>query len=70
MRRAIEVQPNAPNSHLALGLVLKSESQLPAALEEFKTAVTLDPNRALARQQVAEVEARLKNSSRTETQSR
>ncbi len=70
MRRAIELQPNAPNSHLALGLVLKSEGQLPTALEEFKTAVALDPNRALARQQVAEVEARLKNGSGTETQSR
>ncbi len=62
MRRAIELRPDVANSHMALGVVLKAQGRLEAALEEFKRASVLEPERASARAQIAEIEARLRNS--------
>ncbi|MBZ5564523.1 MAG: tetratricopeptide repeat protein [Acidobacteriia bacterium] len=45
-RQAIEVQPEAELAHRGLGLALRGQGKLAAALRELETATRLDPNDA------------------------
>ncbi len=45
-RQAIEAQPEAEPAHHGLGLALRSQGKLAAALRELETATRLDPNDA------------------------
>ncbi len=57
--RALELQPNLPEAHLALGLYYYSgpEPDPRRALEEFETVALRRPNSALARSLIAAVQA-------------
>ena len=45
-RVAQQREPDNPSAHYNLGLVLHASGDLKAALREYKTALTLDPNKA------------------------
>lgn len=62
MRRAREIQPDGASSYMALGVVLKSQGDLEGALKEFQTALSKEPGRTSAREQIAELEADIKRS--------
>ncbi|PYV08412.1 MAG: hypothetical protein DMG23_13605 [Acidobacteria bacterium] len=59
IRRAIELAPDGANNHYALGLVLKARGDLAGALSEFKAELANNPEQSAAREQVAEIEARI-----------
>ena len=57
VQRAVMIRPDADHYHFALGVILKLQGNLPAALSEFHQELDLDPNNASARQQAEEIEA-------------
>jgi tetratricopeptide (TPR) repeat protein len=61
LRRAIGIRPGGLGYHFALGLALKLQGNLPGALDEFKAEISINPQHALARQQIAEIQATLKS---------
>lgn len=69
IRRAIQIQPDDSNTHLALGVVLESQGDREGALKEFQIALSKDPGNSSARQQVVQVEAQIKNIQDNPTQS-
>jgi tetratricopeptide (TPR) repeat protein len=59
LRRAIEIRPDGFGYHSTLGLALKLQGNLQGALSEFKAEISFHPEQALARQQIAEIQATL-----------
>lgn len=59
IRHAIKIRPEGRGYHFALGVILKTQGDLPGALNEFKAELVNHPNLAPARAQIAELEARL-----------
>jgi len=51
------IRPDAVHYHFALGVILKVQGNLPAALSEFHQEMDLDPDNTSARQQAEEIEA-------------
>ena len=58
--RAIELSPEAAGYHFQLGMVYKMEGNLPAALKEFRSELEHPPENAAAREQIKEIEERLR----------
>ena len=58
---AIEMQPQEPDYHYGLGLVLKRQGNLSAALEALKAELIIKPDHPGVQEEVAEIEARLRN---------
>jgi Flp pilus assembly protein TadD len=50
LRRAIELEPENPGMHEALGRVLLEAGQRAEAMEQFEAILRLDPNHAGARE--------------------
>ncbi len=69
LRQAIQIRPDARGCHFALGVVLKMQGNLAGALEEFKAELVNNPKEQAARDQMAEVEARMRGA-RSEGQGR
>jgi len=63
IRRAIRIRPNGHGYHFALGMVLKSSGDFPAAVDAFRTELACYPQESAARDQIAEIEARVAGSS-------
>ena len=61
IRKAMEIRRDGRGYHFALGTVLERQGDLKAALEEFKAELVNYPAQAAAQQQIAEIEARLKD---------
>jgi protein O-mannosyl-transferase len=59
IRQAIALLSNGYGFHYQLGDVLKAQGNLEAALEEFKVEVANNPDFSQAREQIADLEARL-----------
>jgi tetratricopeptide (TPR) repeat protein len=59
IRRAIQIRPDGYGYHFALGVVLKTRGDLSAALEQFRAELASYPQQWAARQQVAEIQARM-----------
>ena len=57
VRRAIMIRPDTDNYHFALGVILKSQGKFPAALDEFRAELALNPGHKAAQEQIAEIEA-------------
>lgn len=57
VQRAVTNRPDAAHYHFALGVILKLQGNLPAALSEFRQEIDLDPGNTSARQQAEEIEA-------------
>ena len=57
VQRAVMIRPDADHYHFALGVILKLQGNLPAALSEFHQELDLDPTNTSARQQAEEIEA-------------
>jgi tetratricopeptide (TPR) repeat protein len=57
VQRAVTIRPDADHYHFALGVILRLQGNLPAALSEFHQEMDLDPDNASARQQAEEIEA-------------
>jgi hypothetical protein len=53
------MRPQGLGYHFALGMVMKMKGDLPAALEDFKVELVNNPEKEAARQQIAEIQARL-----------
>jgi tetratricopeptide (TPR) repeat protein len=59
MRRAIDLRPFGTGYYFALGTVLKKQGDFTGALTEFKKELARNPQQAAAKQEIAEIEARL-----------
>lgn len=59
IRRAIQIRPDGYGYHFALGVVLKTRGDLSGALEQFRAELASHPQQWAARQQVAEIQARM-----------
>ncbi|HVG20568.1 MAG TPA: tetratricopeptide repeat protein [Blastocatellia bacterium] len=59
IRQAITLLPNGYGFHYQLGDVLKAQGKLEAALDEFKLELANNPDFSQAREQMADLEARL-----------
>ena len=57
VQRAVTIRPDAVHYHFALGVILKLQGNLPAALSEFRQEMDLDPNSLSSRQQIEEIQA-------------
>jgi tetratricopeptide (TPR) repeat protein len=57
VQRAVIMRPDAEHYHFALGVILKLQGNLPAALSEFQQEMDLDPGDTSARQQAEEIAA-------------
>jgi Tfp pilus assembly protein PilF len=57
VQRAVSIQPDGVHYHFALGVILKLQGNLAAALAEFEQEMDLDPTDASARQQAEEIKA-------------
>jgi len=68
IRQAIALQSNGYGFHYQLGDLLKAHGNLEAALDEFRLEVTNNPDFPQARDQVADLEARLSMPSTTQPQ--
>jgi tetratricopeptide (TPR) repeat protein len=66
IRRAIQIWPTGKGYHFALGMMLKTRGDLRAALTEFKIELVNFPSETAAREQVIEIEERLKQAERGE----
>lgn len=62
IKRAILIRPDAYGYHFALGVVLESKENLRQALEEFKLELANDPEQNAAKEQIAQIEVRLRSS--------
>jgi len=62
LRRALEIWPGAPGWHQTLGVVLEREGDLAGARDQFQAELANNPASS-ARQQLAEVQARLRTAS-------
>ena len=63
IRRAILIRPNGHGYHFALGLVLKISGDVPGAVDAFRTELMYYPEESAARDQIAEIEARVPGAS-------
>lgn len=61
VRRAIQLDPQGYGHHFALGIILKQRGELTQAWQEMRTELMNHPENATARQQMAEIEARVRN---------
>lgn len=62
LRHAVQAAPEgSPGYHFALGIVLKAQGDLKGALDEFKAELQADPEEQAARDQIAEIEMRLRS---------
>jgi protein O-mannosyl-transferase len=59
LRHGIALKPDGFGLHYALGAVLKTKGDLPAALHEFKREVTFNPQYVAANEQIAQIEHHL-----------
>ncbi len=57
VQKAITIRPDADHYHFAMGIILKLQGNLPAALSEFRSELEIDPDNNTARQQMDEIEA-------------
>jgi hypothetical protein len=64
MRQAIQIWPTGKGYHFALGMMLKTRGDLRAALNEFEIELVNFPSETAAREQVTEIEERLKQAER------
>lgn len=60
IRQAIRIRPEAQGYHFYLGLALKQQGDLHGALEAFENELEVNPERQAAKEQAAEVSARLR----------
>jgi len=60
LRRAIQIRPGGYAYHFALGVVLKTRGDLADALDQFRMELVNNPQQPAARQQIEEIEARLR----------
>lgn len=60
IRHALELRPDGRGYHFALGTVMKAKGDFPAALAQFKTELAYNPEQKAAREQISEIEARLR----------
>ena len=60
IHQSVRMNPDAYGVHFARGMVLKLEGDLPGAVEEFKEELALNPEQDIARDQIAEIEGRLR----------
>ena len=44
LRQALELKPNYPEAHYNLGIALKEQGDLTAAINSYNTALQLKPN--------------------------
>jgi protein O-mannosyl-transferase len=63
-RRCISLAPALTGAHTGLGIVLAETQRLPAALEEFRTAVRLEPSDPAALDDLKKVEALMEEQKR------
>lgn len=64
IRQAIRIRPGGYGYHFALGMVLKSRGELRGALDEFRVELANSPTETAAREQVMEIERRLRQEER------
>lgn len=57
VQRAIAIRPDAVHFHFALGVILKLQGNLPAALSEFRQEIELDPDDNSARKLALEIQS-------------
>jgi tetratricopeptide (TPR) repeat protein len=60
IRRAIEIRRDGIGYHFALGVVLRRQGEMGAALEAFKAELVNNPAQAAASEQIAEIEGELR----------
>ena len=63
-RRCLSLSPTLAGAHTGLGIVLAETQRLPAALEEFRTAVRLQPGDPAALDDLAKAESMLEQQKR------
>src|SRR5262249_23548149 len=63
-RRCLSLAPTLPGAHTGLGIVLAETQRLPAAIEEFRTAVRLQPGDPVALDDLKKAESMLEQQSR------
>jgi tetratricopeptide (TPR) repeat protein len=59
LRHGIGLRQNGYGLHYALGAVLKTKGNLPAALDEFKMELEYNPHYQDANEQIAKIEQQL-----------
>jgi tetratricopeptide (TPR) repeat protein len=68
LRRAIELNPGAPDVHIELGAVLEKQRDFPAAIAAFRRAAELAPKNPIPHYRLARLYARSGDSKRAEAE--
>lgn len=60
IHQVVRINPKAYDVHFARGMILKLQGDLTGALEEFKVELNVNPEQTAAKEQIAEIEGRLR----------